>query len=350
MNDRAPGRNEPSRNNSVDEELAGSCSLEATEPFQPRKKMVLISGSLLAAISAVQLWAMVVAQSFGENPNGVCQPTWTALGTGIDGQVFSSTVFDPDGPGPAPPVLVVGGTFTSAGGMPANNIAIWDGSAWHPLGTGVDDTVWALAAFDEDGPGPNPPVLFAGGYFITAGGVVVNNIARWDGANWSSVEGGAGGKLRGVLALTVFDENGGGQPALFAGGEFTSMGGISTGHVARWNGTTWSAVGDVGTPDPFDFVSALANHDEDGPGPDPPSLFVGGIFSNIGGISASNIARWNGTSWSDVGGGTNGFVDDLVAFDEDGPGPGLPALFATGSFSQAGGVIVNGIGRWNGTS
>jgi len=303
-------------------------------------------GSAMLVLAAV---AVVTHVSRG-NPNGTCQPTWTALGTGIDGQVFSSTVFDPDGAGPAPPVLVVGGTFTSAGGQPANNIAMWDGSAWHPLGTGVDDAVWALAAFDEDGPGPNPPVLFAGGYFITAGGVVVNNIARWDGANWSSVEGGAGGKLRGVLALTVFDENGSGQPALFAGGEFTSMGGISTGHVARWNGTTWSAVGDVGSPDPFDFVSALASHDEDGPGPDAPSLFVGGIFSNIGGISASNIARWDGTTWSDVGGGTNGFVDDLAAFDEDGPGPGLPALFATGSFSQAGGVIVNGIGRWNGTS
>jgi hypothetical protein len=148
----------------------------------------------------------------------------------------------------------------------------------------------------------------------------------------------------------VFDENGSGQPALFAGGEFTSMGGISTGHVARWNGTTWSAVGDVGSPDPFDFVSALAKHDEDGAGSNPPSLFVGGVFSDIGGISASNIARWNGASWSGVGGGTNGFVDDLLAFDEDGPGLGLAALFATGSFSQAGGVVVNGIARWNGTS
>jgi hypothetical protein len=102
------------------------------------------------------------------------------------------------GLGQIPRFWSLGARSPRPGGLPANNIAMWDGSAWHPLGTGVEEAVWALAAFDEDGPGPNPPVLFAGGYFTTAGGVVVNNIARWDGANWSSVGGGAAGKLRGV--------------------------------------------------------------------------------------------------------------------------------------------------------
>ena len=34
--------------------------------------------------------------------------------------------------------------------MPANNIAKWDGSAWSPLGEGVDGPVFALAASGAD--------------------------------------------------------------------------------------------------------------------------------------------------------------------------------------------------------
>ena len=33
--------------------------------------------------------------------------------------------------------LYVGGWFTQAGGSPASRIAYWDGSAWHPLGSGL---------------------------------------------------------------------------------------------------------------------------------------------------------------------------------------------------------------------
>jgi hypothetical protein len=74
-------------------------------------------GNLYRSISSAMLVLAAVAvftRVSRGNPDGVCQPTWTALGTGIDGQVFSSTVFDPDWTGPDPPVLVVGGSFTSA--------------------------------------------------------------------------------------------------------------------------------------------------------------------------------------------------------------------------------------------
>ena len=45
-------------------------------------------------------------------------------------------------------VFLLGGSFTEAGGVPANNVAqwhIWEES-WSALGSGVDDTVNAVAA------------------------------------------------------------------------------------------------------------------------------------------------------------------------------------------------------------
>ena len=89
---------------------------------------------------------------------GCCQGSWVPTfggEPGVSGAVDAFTVFD-DGTGPA---LCAGGSFTTAGGVAANDVARWDGSAWSPLGSGVEDGVLALTAFD-DGFGP---ALYAGG-------------------------------------------------------------------------------------------------------------------------------------------------------------------------------------------
>jgi hypothetical protein len=54
----------------------------------------------------------------------------------------------------------VGGTFTSAGGQPANRIAKWDGTNWWALGSGFISTITALAV--------NGTNLYAGGNFTSA--------------------------------------------------------------------------------------------------------------------------------------------------------------------------------------
>src|SRR5690606_2012417 len=105
---------------------------------------------------------------------------------------------DGSGVGPA---LYAGGYFTTVGGITANNIARWDGSSWSPLGSGMNNSVYALTVFD-DGSGTGP-ALYAGGAFTTAGGVTVNRIAKWDGSSWSPLGSGMSGSVR---ALTVFDD------------------------------------------------------------------------------------------------------------------------------------------------
>lgn len=282
-----------------------------------------------------------------------CTPDWIptfAPGSTIAGAVFALATFD-DGNGPA---LYAAGWFASAGGTPTNSIARWDGTTWTTLGSGVLDgtsvgLVYALAVHD-DGSGP---ALFVGGDFTSAGGVIANNIAKWDGATWSALGSGtAGGSVSpAVYSLASFDD--GSHVALYAGGEFTLAGGSTVNGVAKWNGASWSplaggvSVGGFAPPG----VYALAAYD-DGSGP---GLYVGGYFSTVSGSPANSIAKWDGASWSSPGSGVLkwgstsfllGSVFAMAVYD-DGSGP---ALHAAGSFTVVSGVGATNVAKWNGAS
>lgn len=150
--------------------------------------------------------------------------TWTAMGTGLTGAgatVRALTVYNPPDPGTGnpsgmPPVpdppdmpeqLVIGGTFTTAGPVAANNIVFWGSASpgtgmtpppaptYNPLGSGVTGNnnmntpggsatgVYALSEWDP----PDPMgatavdrVLLVGGNFTTAGGNAgTNNFALY---------------------------------------------------------------------------------------------------------------------------------------------------------------------------
>ncbi|MFN0133111.1 MAG: hypothetical protein ACKVW3_11385 [Phycisphaerales bacterium] len=62
---------------------------------------------------------------------------------GLNGHIYALVNWDPDGSGPLPPVVVVGGSFTVAGTALASNIAVWDGSVWTTLGAGMNNLVQA---------------------------------------------------------------------------------------------------------------------------------------------------------------------------------------------------------------
>src|SRR5688572_8615546 len=98
---------------------------------------------------------------------------------------------------------------------------------------GVDIADWgsplgvgASAVFD-DGLGP---ALYAGGAFTSAGGVAANRIAKWDDSSWAPV--GQRDKLwyRGT-----------GLSALYAGGNFTNAVVSGDNHLAKWGCATPSA-------------------------------------------------------------------------------------------------------------
>jgi hypothetical protein len=292
--------------------------------------------------------------------------TWHALGTGIGGQAPFVRSLAVNGGS-----VYVGGIFSTAGGVPTNGIALWNGSAWSTVGGGMGGTtpyVFALGFSGSD--------LYAGGAFDTAGTVAADGIARWNGSTWSALGSGISNAsgYSSVNAIAIIGTS------IYVGGDFTLAGGGAASRIARWNGSAWSALG-TGMNAP---VSALAANND--------TLYAGGEFTLAGGTAATYIAKWNGTAWSAVDSGFNAPVRSLVFSGgslyaggeftasgatqaghiarlagtawqplQSGPnGNGVngpvrsiavdgPTVFAGGEFSIAGGLRANNIAEWNGT-
>ena len=67
-------------------------------------------------------------------------------------------------------------------------------------------------------------------------------------------------------------------------GSFRSASGVNATNIARWDGSSWSAMGGG----PFGTNSCLAFVGD--------TLYTAGNFTNIGGAKALNVARWNGAA------------------------------------------------------
>jgi hypothetical protein len=231
--------------------------------------------------------------------------------------------------------LYIGGKFDSAGGIVVNNIAKWDGTAWSGLGSGINlNGLASIEAIAIDSSGN----VYAGGRFDSAGSKAVRNIAKWDGAQWNQLGSGVNG---GIRALSI-DKDG----AVFAGGQFDTAGEVLAHNVAKWNGNGWSPLGNgVRTSENDDpIVEVLAF---DGAG----ILYAGGRFDTAGGAPAQNLAKWDGFAWRTLGNG-GGYSDDnynnavieALAFGKNGK------VYAGGCFTNIGGTVAENIAQWNGSS
>ncbi|HQQ63603.1 MAG TPA: thrombospondin type 3 repeat-containing protein, partial [Pseudomonadales bacterium] len=245
---------------------------------------------------------------------------WTRWGgSGISGGAVNAVAISGSN-------VYVGGSFTSASGV-ANTayLAKWDGANWAAVGTGVNGQVLALAV---DGSGN----LYAGGDFANAGGNFANRVAKWNGTAWSAL--GAGGNAY-VRALAVD-----GSGNVYVGGDFTNVYDGSgnaianTSHIAKWNGSAWSAFGTGINNNVFALTRDSSNN-----------LYAGGSFTTAGGVAAASIAKWNGSAWSALGTGmSNGAVVNALVADGSGN------VYACGNFTTAGSVAVWNIAKWYGTS
>ena len=226
---------------------------------------------LPATVLAATTWqghlvtADVPTSTFGQLDRPVSVAAWTpssgwaTLGTaGMSDRVLALTSYQDR--------LVAGGAFVTAGGVVANHIAEWTGTAWASLNGGTNDQVAALTVYGG--------TLVAGGYFTTAGGVAASAIAQWDTelAAWAPVGTGLGG---GVTVLTTF--NG-------------SLIAANLGVLRQWNGTVWSLLGTI------DAGAVLAMTPFAG------ALVVGGTFQHVDATAAvDGVARWTAADgWTRV--------------------------------------------------
>ncbi|MFZ4573230.1 MAG: GC-type dockerin domain-anchored protein [Phycisphaerales bacterium] len=243
---------------------------------------------------------------------------WSPLGAGMDGTTFPAVNALTRLPGGD---LIAGGSFLTAGGVAASNIARWTGSDWLPLGSGTNGAVLALTTLQNGD-------VVAGGTFNRAGGATANFIARWNGAAWTPVGPGMSGAVRALTTLPNGD--------LIAGGSFVTIGGLTVNHVARWDGSTWSALG-PGTNGDVWALLTLPNGD----------VIAGGFFTTAGGVTANRIARWDGASWSALGDGLGAGPGDYVTAVNALPNGDL---IAGGVFTTAGTAAANRIARWSGSA
>lgn len=222
-----------------------------------------------------------------------CVPHWdTSIGNPGMNDTIRSLALLPNGD------LVAGGSFTMAGGNPANRIARWDGQTWHQVGDGFDDgTVVDLKVL------PNGD-LIAGGTFTSAGDVPVNRIARWDGFDWHPF--GLGSEVGLVWAMLNLPNGD------LIVSDSINVGGELVNRILRWDGSSWEIIGDPVLLD----VRALAYFD-DGTGA---ALYAGGTAHSL---MDSGLMRWDGDTWSAIDGGLLVRQIEAMTVVDEGDGPRL---------------------------
>lgn len=254
--------------------------------------------------------------------------------------------------------IYIGGSFREIGGVPARNIARWDGTRWHSIGEGGENgtsgTVYALAVDGED--------LYVGGRFDSAGSLYVNNIARWDGESWDRIGYGVDAWDEWDIptpgfVFSIVPRNG----EIYVGGRFDSLDTapgteqdqIFARNVARWDGQEWHPLGtgllgdEQGQPTDLGAVYDIA-FGFDG-------VYAGGRFVSSGENSVMGVARWNGAEWLPLGTGlsftspsndtstTNGKVAVYSVHTRG------PDVYVGGRFDRAGDQEAGNIALWNST-
>lgn len=240
-----------------------------------------------------------------------CDPLWLATNPDplLRGSASSSLSWDPDGAGPASPLLVVGGSNLNGGRAGFTNLAAFDGANWLPLGSGPGSGM-VIALGEWNG-------------MLVAGGSFAGKVLAWNGAAWLPL--GQGSGIQGnVWALTTWNGN------LVVGCSSAS----SSPLLQIWNGTTWMA---LPGPPTLTILRALASYQG--------TLCVGG---SAGGLANGVLERWNGVSWSPsilaspLAG--QGEISQLAVRRNLAIG-GADTLYVGGRFSALGGVAVNSLAR-----
>lgn len=264
--------------------------------------------------------------------NGV----WGDVGGGVAGYVNTLTVSPFN-------TLMVGGKFNTAGVDTVMNLAMWNGAKWannsisqNDLSGNPDEVLTAnrnlyegwidvevrAIAFVEDD-------MYVGGHITRAfpGELTfqyrpVSHIARYEHfkagrSYFYSLQQGVDGY---VNALATDGKN------LYAGGQFTKAGKLTTNYVARWDGRTWFTLGvEIGN-----IVTGLAVKDS--------KVYATWNPVTIGSTEPlGRIVQWNNPGWSEVTIPVAGQIYSINRIGND--------LIVGGAFVNAGEQVAVNVAR-----
>lgn len=215
---------------------------------------------------------------------------------------------------------------------------------WDPE-FGLPEADSAITALEANG-----NVLYAGGSFSSIGGINARGIALWNGARWSALGNGVGADETATAVLAILPQNDG----IYVGGRFTRAGVSEATNVAMWDGAKWHPMGEG-----FDgSVKTLAWFKG--------SLYAGGDFSMSGNTPVVRLARWTGNEWLPVGSGvTRPREEPIPSVLFPIPGRDFETvetaivnalatderfLYVAGAFDRAGEISSNSIAAWDGKS
>lgn len=251
---------------------------------------------------------------------------WSSTGVGVENYtadytcVYSMINFNGN--------LYIGGCFTSVNGVPTKYIAKFDGVNWSSVGDGLWHTanstvsytgIRTMTVFNGE--------LYVGGMINQSGTTPIFNVAKWNGTTWTAV-GNLSAVASGILSLCVYNNE------LYAGGNL--WGGYNS--IAKWNGSSWITLG-AGIQDSNGnqgLVRDMRVYNN--------LLYIGGEFEKSGGVYSKNLITWNGTNFSSIGSGANGIygVTKLGTFQSN--------LIVAGGFTDINGTPLNNIGGYNSSS
>lgn len=207
----------------------------------------------------------------------------------------------------------------------------WDGTSWNELGHGsssVSIDNWTINAVFVD----KVDNVYAAAFNDSLAGYY---IAKWDGITWSPV--GANFPIASDISAITMDKHGN----LYAAGGYLDA--SYRYYVAKWDGVSWSELGtgnqslNANAEINCMIIDTLDN------------IYVAGDFSNNAGDTSADlyVAKWDGTNWTQVGGAVatnyyNGENIGALAIDAAGN------LYATGMYTDGNHKYY--VSKWDGTT
>jgi len=188
--------------------------------------------------------------------------------------------------------------------------------------------------------------VYVAGHFTNAGGIAeADHVAKWDGTKWSALGGndmGDGAISGQVYAIATSGTD------IYVGGDFESINNhgniINYGAVAKWDGMNWSAVGNLNIGN-----FGLNGHIVRTIVVSGANIYIGGSFYDLysNGVvlaDGDGLIKWDGTHWSVVGdsGNVNG-INAMAVIGTD--------IYVGGDFINAGSIPeADYVVKWDGTN